>query len=179
MTQSYIHQNPSEALSHLLQNAKGERRAWVVFTNQTDLPWLRALRAGYRHCFIVIHDGAHWISIDPMAHYMDVIVHHVPADFDMPRWLEGRGHKVVSAPLTQELSRAAPVMLFTCVEACKRILGVHKRAILTPWQLYCHLTQGDAARSPFKERMKAYIRPVFKNKLFQKIYRKGEISWEV
>ncbi|MGN7437985.1 MAG: hypothetical protein ACTHOO_05005 [Alcanivorax sp.] len=115
------------------------QEAWVVFTNQTDLPWLKGLRQGFRHCFIVLHDGQHWTSIDPLASFMEVVVHNVPAEFDLISWLEERGHHTVQAPLARDIKRTAPIMLFTCVEACKRILGVHKRSILTPWQLYCHL----------------------------------------
>ncbi len=121
-----------------------ERRAWVVFTNQTELPWLRFLKKGYRHCFILINDGSNWISIDPMANYMDVVVHHAPSNFDLPKWLELRGHGLISARLNSEINKAAPVMIFTCVEACKRILGIHKRFIFTPWQLYRHLNNNKS-----------------------------------
>lgn len=115
------------------------QQAWIVFTNQADLPWLGMLREGFRHCFVLIHDGEHWISVDPMANYMEVVVHNVPAHFDLCAWLQERGHHVIEAELTQSIKRSAPIMLFTCVEACKRILGIHKRSILTPWQLYRHL----------------------------------------
>ena len=35
--------------------------------------------------------------------------------------------------------RPAPLMVFTCVEAVKRVLGLHRRLVFTPWQLYRHL----------------------------------------
>jgi hypothetical protein len=38
-------------------------------------------------------------------------------------------------------ARMAPVLPFTCVEAVKRILGIHAWAVVTPWQLYRHLIQ--------------------------------------
>ncbi len=116
-----------------------EQRAWVVFTNQTELPFLRFFKRGFRHCFVLLHDGDHWISVDPMANYMEVAVQNVPSDFDLPTWLKRRGHAVIDAPLSQKLRTSAPIMAFTCVEACKRILGIHKITILTPWQLYRHL----------------------------------------
>ncbi len=116
------------------------RSAWVVFTNQTELRWLGMLKKGFRHCFVMINDGQNWISIDPMSNYMDVVVHHVSPDFDLPDWLRSRGFRVISAPLNVSISKPAPWMIFTCVEACKRILGIHKRSIYTPWQLYQYLT---------------------------------------
>ncbi len=115
------------------------QKAWLVCTNQTDLKTLKFFKKGFRHCFIVIHDGAHWISVDPMSNQMEIIVHNVEPDFDLPSWLRTRGHKIIEAPLAQRINKAAPVMLFTCVEACKRILGIRNMLILTPWQLYQHI----------------------------------------
>lgn len=115
------------------------QKAWLVCTNQTELKTLRLFKKGFRHCFIILHDGAHWISVDPLSNQMEVIVHNVEPDFDLPRWLEARGHKIASAPIAQRLNQAAPIMLFTCVEACKRILGIRNIFILTPWQLYRHI----------------------------------------
>ena len=115
------------------------QKSWVVFTNQTELPWLRFFKRGFRHCFVLLHDGECWISVDPMSNYIEVAVHNVPTDFDLSTWLRMRGHHIVEAELTQDIKRSMPLMLFTCVEACKRILGVHDYLILTPWQLYRHL----------------------------------------
>jgi hypothetical protein len=117
------------------------QKAWVVFSGQTELPWLRFLKPGFRHCYVVLHDGERWISVDPLSHFTEVAVHHhVPADFDLPNWLRGRGLKVIRAPDNHAPRKTAPFMPFTCVEAVKRIIGIHQRFIFTPWQLYSHLT---------------------------------------
>lgn len=116
-----------------------DKRAWVIFTNQTQLPFLRIFKRGFRHCFVLINDGKNWISVDPMANYMEVSVQDVPNDFDLPGWMKKQGHAVIDAPLSHTLQTSAPLMLFTCVEACKRMLGIHKRSVLTPWQLYKYL----------------------------------------
>jgi hypothetical protein len=114
--------------------------AWVVFTGQTDLPWLKLLKPGFRHCYVLLNDGDRWFTVDPLSNYLDVSVHHhVPAGFDLPRWLISRGHTVVRSPVAR-IKKEAPWMIFTCTEAVKRVLGLHKRFIITPWQLYCHLT---------------------------------------
>ncbi len=118
-----------------------KQRAWVVFTNQTELKVLRLFKRGFRHCFVLLHDGERWISIDPMSHVMEVKVHCTDGDFDLPQWLQQRGHRVLRAPMPNALRRPAPTMVFTCVEACKRVLGIRKRWIFTPWQLYRHLTR--------------------------------------
>ena len=123
------------------QLVPGIRKAWVVFSGQTDLAWLRLLKPGFRHCFVLLNDGQRWVTLDPLSNYMEVAVHHyVPPEFDLPRWLAARGFKVVQSEIAHE-KKPAPFMLFTCVEAVKRVLGLHKRFIITPWQLYRHLTK--------------------------------------
>lgn len=149
--------NLSAAISDL--NAK---KAWVVFTNQTDLKFVRILKRGFRHCFILLHDGNNWISVDPMANYMEVSVHNVPADFDFADWLTQRGHQIIEAKIARDITTCAPVMLFTCVEACKRVLGIHKLFIFTPWQLYQHL---------FKQQMDC-------QQISQNNRQEGELAWE-
>lgn len=114
-----------------------QKRAWVIFTGKTDIFWLRILKPGFRHCFLILNDGKRWISFDPLASYTDIQTYdHFDSRFDLPRWLLNRGFSVVSAPFNTNHSKAAPCMFFTCVEAIKRVLGIHKRSILTPWQLY-------------------------------------------
>ena len=129
------------------------QEAWVVFSGQTDLPWLKMLKPGFRHCFVLLNDGDHWVSLDPLSNYTDVMVHHVPPEFNLPLWLKDRGHKVVPAPL-QRHQKPAPWMAFTCVEAVKRVVGIHKRFILPPWQHYRHLSSNTT-------------------------YNKGDFAWEV
>jgi len=117
-------------------------KAWVVFSGQADLPWLKILKPGFRHCAVVLNDGERWVTIDPLSNYTDVTVHKVPVDFDLPAWMRGRGHTVVSAPVTH-ITKPAPLALYSCVEAVKRVLGIHKRRIFTPWQLYNHLAKAQ------------------------------------
>ncbi len=114
-------------------------KAWVVFSGKSDWPWLKFLRPGFRHCFVIVHDGTRWLSLDPLLQHTELKVHDVPPDFDLPGWLTARGNRVMPAPLDRSHNKPAPVMLFTCVEAVKRVLGLHRWGVLTPWQLYRHL----------------------------------------
>jgi hypothetical protein len=128
-------------MSGLLSSVNEYQKAWVVFSGQTEISWLKFLKPGFRHCYVLINDGERWTSLDPLSHVTEVSVHHhVPADFDLPAWLESRGNRVVKAPMKRDITKPAPFMLFTCVEAVKRVLGIHRRGIVTPWQLYRHLT---------------------------------------
>jgi hypothetical protein len=114
--------------------------AWVVFSGQCELPWLKFLKPGFRHCYVLLNDGAHWISFDPLCNYTDINVHVLPGEFNLPLWLQDRGHTVVKAPVKRG-ENEAPWMPHTCVEAVKRVIGLHARNIFTPWQLYRYLAK--------------------------------------
>lgn len=114
-------------------------RAWVVFTGQTDLAWLRVLRPGFRHCFLALNDGRHWLTLDPLATYTDIAVQPVSAMQDLADWYRQQGLTVVEAPVVRTHRRSAPLGPFSCVEAIKRTLGIHDRWLITPFQLYRYL----------------------------------------
>jgi hypothetical protein len=128
-------------------------KAWAVFSGQTDLAWLRVLKPGFRHCFLVLQDGRHWLTLDPLATYTELAVQPLPADFDLPGWYRAQDLTVVAAPIVRGHRRPAPLAVFSCVEALKRALGIHDRWLITPFQLYRHLRRqepdgGDRARLP-------------------------------
>lgn len=116
------------------------QKAWVVFSGQTDLSWLKILKPGYRHCYILINDGDHWISMDPLSGHTEIMVHHIAPDFDLPNWLRERDFKTVPVHLTPKKIQA-PCALYSCVEAVKRVIGLHDFWIMTPWQLYKKLAK--------------------------------------
>ncbi len=146
------------------------QKAWVIFSGQADLPWLKIFKPGFRHCFVLLNDGVNWLTLDPLSNYTDVCVHHVPNEFSMPLWLRDRGYKVVPAQLERS-KKPAPWMVFTCVEAVKRVLGLHNRLIITPWQLYCHLSKTQPNHGSLN------ISPA--NPGDDDLNLKGELVWEV
>jgi len=122
-------------------------KAWVIFSGQADLWWLKALKPGFRHCAVVLHDGTHWINIDPLSHTMEVNVSPVPASFNLPLLLGQQGHRVVATELTLK-NTPAPWGILTCVGVTKRVLGLRRRFIVTPWQLYRHLIKEQHKQTP-------------------------------
>ena len=127
------------------RKTKQPPKAWVVFSGQADLPWLKILKEGYRHCYILLNDGKHWVTIDPLSNYMDVCVHDFTLDFNLPLWMKNRGYIIMPAQI-RHIDKQAPWMPFSCVEAVKRVLGIHKKWIFTPWQLYRYLQKEQNAR---------------------------------
>ncbi|SEH45207.1 hypothetical protein [Magnetospirillum fulvum] len=114
-------------------------RALVVFSGQADLLWLRLLRPGFRHCFVVLGSPGGWISLNPMAHRTDLTVLSVPPDFDLAGWYRAQGLTVVETLPHLPPRRQAPWRPYSCVEAVKRVLGIHDGFVLTPWQLFRYL----------------------------------------
>lgn len=128
------------------------KKVWVVFTGQTDISWLRVLKCGFRHCFILMKEGERWISIDPLSSYTDIQIYsHLEDGFDLPKSLEKQGYRVSEVFVNRSHKKAAPWALLTCVESVKRILGLHKRFVITPWQLYCHLEKLKIIQTQSKE----------------------------
>jgi hypothetical protein len=112
-------------------------KAWVVFTGKTDIGWLKILKPGFRHCFLILNDGRRWLSFDPLASHVDIqTYYHFDSAYNLPDWLKKKGFTIIPALMRPAPRRAAPCMIFTCVEAVKRVLGIHCRRIVTPWQLY-------------------------------------------
>lgn len=115
-------------------------RVWVVFDNNADMWLCRYLQSGFRHCYVLYHDGNTWVSLDPTANYLDVSVHgHLSADFDLPNWLRSHGYTVIPARLRRGDKRPFHPAPFTCVEMAKRFLGLRSWRTVTPFQLYKRL----------------------------------------
>lgn len=113
----------------------------VVFSDQTDLWWLRFLRRGFRHCFILIRFADIWISIDALAHKTEVMRIDVPDCFSLQKWLESQGDTVIHCPDFKTRIKPLWPTAFTCVEAVKRAIGIRQTFIITPWQLYKFITR--------------------------------------
>jgi hypothetical protein len=114
---------------------------YVVFTDQTDLWWLKFLRHGFRHCFVLIRMADIWLSVDALAHKTEIMRIDMPDTFNMIKWLEGQGDIVVNIkPQTTQQKPLGPA-LFSCVEHVKRLIGIRAAGVITPWQLYNYLSK--------------------------------------
>lgn len=111
--------------------------ALVVFSGQTDLSYLKLLKPGFRHCFVMLKAGDKWISIDPLAHMTRVDLHQ--PESELSGLLSEHNLTVVATHLREADPVPSAPMLCTCVEVVKRILGIQCWHVVTPWQLYRHL----------------------------------------
>lgn len=113
----------------------------VVFTDQTDLWWLKFLRRGFRHCFMLLRFGDMWLSVDALSHKTEIMRIDLPDHFNLVHWLESQGETVIAVPPSEVQKKALWPAPFTCVESVKRILGIRKPFLFTPFQLYQFMTE--------------------------------------
>ena len=115
----------------------------VVFTNQRQIPWLRWLQPGFRHCFVVIADDAgEWVACDWL---MGRLAFHVygPQDPDdlIARFVTD-GHRVVALRRPRRSGRGRGwVRPMSCVEVVKQAVGLSGIRPVTPFGLWTALAR--------------------------------------
>jgi len=114
----------------------GPDLAVVVFTGRATLPWLRLLKPGFRHCFVLLRTRGNWLYYDPMAHYTFASAIGAYPLLGLLRVFRRRGCRLRLARPRMPPPRAQAWRPYTCVEAVKRVLGLREPWVLTPWQLY-------------------------------------------
>ena len=110
-------------------------KIWVIFSDHTEIWWLRILRRGFRHCFALLHNGEQWLLVESLAGYLDCRVLPPAPDFNLPAWLSLQGF-MVKASESIPRKQLAPLAIMTCVETIKRLIGCHNWLVWTPWQLH-------------------------------------------
>jgi hypothetical protein len=115
-----------------------------VFADHAGCPWLRPLRRGFRHCFVVLRAGPVWLACDPLKDRIELDALELPGKFDLATFYREQGHRVLVGqrppPRTRRRFALAPL---TCVTVVKRLLGIDAPWVWTPWQLYTHLSGAE------------------------------------
>jgi hypothetical protein len=123
------------------------RPALVVFVDDTECAWLRWLKRGFRHCFVVIQDERCWLICDPLKDRIELNSLDLPRSFDLAGFYADQGHRVLVGQTAHDLPREwltlAPL---TCVSVAKRLLGIRATWVLTPWDLFAHLSSDASLR---------------------------------
>lgn len=118
------------------------RGALVVFVDDTEVNWLRTLRPGFRHCFAALEAERGWLICDPLKGEIALSFLQVDEDFDLAAFYVGQGHSVLTGwAMPKPVRRWHLPEPLTCVAIVKKLLRVDAPCVLTPWQLFRHLSK--------------------------------------
>ncbi len=114
----------------------------VVFQNETNIPLLKLLKKGFRHCFVYQVERNNIVKIDSLSNITLVqqIHDHTPHELIKNHKKQGHICRLFTPPPLPPQKIAIPLP-FSCVETVKRLLGLHAFSILTPWQLHNHINR--------------------------------------
>ena len=115
-------------------------KGYVVFEDNTTLWWLKFLKKGFRHCYIIIclsKSKDIWLELNPMSNQVYIFEHESMLRLDYLNHIKKhKKSKILEVDFKQAPLKCAQLGIFTCVEFVKRIMGIHRVSIITPYQLY-------------------------------------------
>ena len=111
---------------------------YVGFSDETTIPVLKLLKHGFRHCFVFFGDENYTFVLDPISNRLDLSFLPLGVG-QMLKLFALNNIKIVYVPKRFEVNKVSSTGIFTCVEVVKRILGISKFSIITPYRLYSFL----------------------------------------
>lgn len=114
-------------------------RVYVVFVDETSLWWLRFLKKGFRHCYVLIaiDNKMTWLEINPMSNQTFISVYQFLEETEYVDNLKIDNKFIICEIDVFDVGlKTAPISWFSCVEVVKRIVGLHSFFTFTPYQLY-------------------------------------------
>ena len=118
-------------------------RAVVVFTDESsEHPFAWVLKKGFKHCFVAVDNGEHWIEIDAST---GIPTFRAMAESNYELAAYYREHKMTVVETAQEevqtlfeYSFKRPYIFTNCVGVVQFVLGMGQVSI-TPYALYKNL----------------------------------------
>ena len=122
-------------------------KALVVFHSENaEHPFSWMLKKEFKHCFIAVNNGEHWIEVDGGVG-IPIVRGMAPSDYDLAEFYRGFGWLVVETEqahiqtMTQYMWRR-PCVFASCVGMVQLILGMTGFA-MTPYSLYKQLKRKE------------------------------------
>ena len=109
--------------------------AYVLFRNERSFKGLRLLKKNFRHCAVILESDRHWLYLDQTFFQTEMRIWDKSV-FPLV-FFKKKGWKVlqVSSPASSNTNRFRFGWV-DCVSMVKRVLGIKKRWVFTPYQLY-------------------------------------------
>ncbi|WP_187830396.1 hypothetical protein [Siccirubricoccus phaeus] len=126
------------------------QRVYIAFGGAAELPWLRLLRPGFRHCFAALEEAGGWLVADPLSGRLVLTRLDLPAGFDLPGFYRRAGLTVLGPfqPGGPRWSVLPSLWPLNCVSFCRAVLGCGAPFAVTPHGLYRGLKRGGFAPIP-------------------------------
>jgi hypothetical protein len=136
-------------IAHRRAATDGTQQAWIMFGGRAELPWLRLLRPGFRHCFAAIAEDDGWLVLDPLSGRLVATRLDLPPGFDLPGFYRRAGFRALGpfVPAGPRRRRLPALRPMTCVGLCQAVLGADAPPALTPYGLYRSLRRRAAESS--------------------------------
>ena len=112
----------------------GQSLAIVVF-GSSSLRYLQVLKTGYQHCSVITQDYGLWHMMDPLSNGTHITVLGEARPEEIVQSFRDDGYDAIAVQRASPKYKEMPWSPYTCVEAVKRVLGMHNRWVVTPWQL--------------------------------------------
>ncbi len=137
-------------------------KALVVFHDHGCHPLARFLKAGFKHCFVVVAAGPYWVRLD--GHGDQPVIDVVCAsDFDLAMFYRQEGYTVVKT--RQEIQPSLwPFVTANCVGLVSAVLCRRNLLVFTPYRLYRSIVRhgllpGKSIFSPSKPKIPEPVPP--------------------
>ncbi|MCO6419112.1 hypothetical protein JYK14_23550 [Siccirubricoccus sp. KC 17139] len=132
--------------AHARAAAVAGQRVYIAFGGAAELPWLRLLRPGFRHCFAALEEAGSWLVADPLSGRLVLTRLDLPPGFDLPGFYRRAGLTVLGPfrPGGARWSVLPSLWPLNCVSLCRAVLGSAAPFALTPHGLYRGLRRGGS-----------------------------------
>lgn len=123
----------------------------------SDRWWNRFLKKGFYHSAILTYDGFEYIFHNHGMTHTHATVLPILGCTDVDEVIEALCKswgvdEMTSVPfcctINHEIRSALPISMDTCVESCKRQMGITKRSVLTPYQLHNFTSEHHKMSTP-------------------------------
>ncbi|MBN2676243.1 MAG: hypothetical protein JXR30_03260 [Alphaproteobacteria bacterium] len=115
------------------------QKTYVLFRNEQQMKFLRILKKNFRHCAVVFKSQDFYLHIDPTFFRIETRI--FPKNADLLSFLQKEGWSILETPYLPSTPSSLRLNWIDCVSLTKRLLGIKKWGIFTPYQLYKYLTR--------------------------------------
>lgn len=112
---------------------------YVVFADNTSLWWLKLLKPGFRHCYVILrlYKTGRWLELNPLSNQFLAAIYDYPPDFDFPGYIRTRRNvrlcrvEIAAAPPKCAPLSFLPVLnLLSVSSACMIVLSTRRGSFI-------------------------------------------------